>query len=331
MNSFELPTFADVEAAARVILGTAVRTPLIRLPFELPGSHALYAKPENLQRTGSFKIRGALNKLASLTPEQRSRGVVAHSSGNHAQGVAAAAKHFGVKATIVIPVGASELKVRRTLALGAEVIRCEDNQEAREGEAAKAAAATGATLVHPYDDPRIVAGQGTAGLEIAEDLPDAANVIVPIGGGGLASGVALALSTAAPGARVFGVEPEVAADARDSLAAGEVRAWPASSTTSTMADGVRTQAIGKLNLALLSSHLKGVVTVSEADIAAATRWYVEEAHLVVEPTGALSFAAFRRLVDEGAIDGLRLASGPTVVFVSGGNVDSARLRALLAA
>ncbi len=331
VTSQRLPTLADVEAAAQVIAGVATRTPLIRLPLELPGGHSVYAKPENLQRTGSFKIRGALNKLASLTPEQRRRGVVAHSSGNHAQGVAAAAKHFGLSATIVIPRGASELKVSRTQALGAEVVRCDDTQAAREGEAARIVAETGATLVHPYDDPLIVAGQGTAGLEIAQDLPDVANVLLPVGGGGLSSGVALALAAAAPQARVFGVEPELAADARDSLAAGEVRSWPASSTTATMADGVRTQNIGPLNLALLSQHLAGIVTVDETSIAAATRWYHQEAHLVVEPTGALTLAALLRLAAEGSVDGLELRDGPTVVFVSGGNVDGRRLTAILEA
>ncbi len=324
-----LPTFADIESAARSISGIAVRTPLIRLPLDLPGGRAVYAKAENLQRTGSFKIRGALNKLAGLTPEQRRRGVVAHSSGNHAQGVAAAAKHFGVSATIVIPRGASELKVRRTEALGATVVRCDDTQAAREGEAARIVEQTGAMLVHPYADPLIVAGQGTAGLEIAADLPDVANVLLPIGGGGLSAGVALALSATAPEARVFGVEPELGADARESLAAGEVRSWPAASTTKTMADGVRTQSIGALNLALLARHLAGVVTVDEASIAAATRWYHEEAHLVVEPTGAITLAALLRLAQAGTLDGLELRDGPTVVFVSGGNVDISRLSAIL--
>lgn len=329
-NPQSLPTLADVEAAATAIAGIVTRTPLIRLPVDLPGGHPVYAKAESLQRTGSFKIRGALNKLASMTPEERGRGVVAHSSGNHAQGVAAAAKHFGVNATIVIPRGASELKVRRTEELGATVVRCDDTQAAREGEAARIVEETGATLVHPYNDPLILAGQGTAGLEIAADLPDVANVLVPIGGGGLSSGVALALAAKAPGARVFGVEPELGADARESLLAGEIRAWPATSTTKTMADGVRTQSIGAINFALLSKLLAGVVTVDEASIAAATRWYHQEAHLVVEPTGAITLAALLRLAREGSVDGLELQDGPSVVLVSGGNVDASRLAGILA-
>lgn len=324
-----LPSIADVEAAERRLRDVVIHTPLLRLPLDGPAGAAVFAKPENLQRHGSFKIRGATNFLACLDPETRRRGVVAHSSGNHAQGVAAAARSFGVRAAIVIPEGASALKVAATQALGAEVVRCANHQRAREETAQALAAERAATLVPPYDHPWIVAGQATVGTEIAADLPDVANVIVPIGGGGLAAGVCLALASRAPRAQVIGVEPELAADAQASLRRGERVAWPAEDVTRTMADGVRTQCVGEVNFALLRRHLAGVVTVSEQAIAAAARWYLERARLVVEPTGALSLAALRRLLDEGGADGVTLRPGPTVVVVSGGNVDAATLRSLL--
>lgn len=324
-----LPTSADVDAAARRLRGAVVRTPLIRLPLDGPEGHAVFAKPENLQRHGSFKLRGALNFLACMDEEARRRGVVAHSSGNHAQGVAAAARRFGVPATIVIPEGASPLKVANTEALGAEVVRCANDQRSREDTANAIAAERGATLVPPFDHAWIVAGQATVGAEIVADLPDVANVLVPIGGGGLAAGVCLALADRAPGARVIGVEPELAADAQESLRTGRRVEWPAERVTRTMADGVRTQSIGKVNFALLERLMSGVVTVSEAGIAAATRWYVEQARLVAEPTGALALAALFRRLDEGAVGDVTLRPGATVVVISGGNVDLETLRTLL--
>lgn len=322
-------TDVDVEAAAERIAGHVLRTPLVRLPLDTPSGHPVYAKPESLQRTGSFKLRGATNFMARLTPEQRAAGVVAHSSGNHAQGVAAAAKAFGVAATIVIPEGASEYKVAATEALGARVVRSENTQEAREGTAAEIAERTGAIMTPPYDHPDIIAGQGTVGREIVQDLPDVANVIVPIGGGGLSAGVAIAVKSGAPAAQVIGVEPAVAADAQQSLREGRRVTWPAESVNSTVADGVRTQCIGVLNFAVLSAMLTGVVTVDEDAIVDAVRWYAASAHLVAEPTGALSLAAVRRLMAEGEADSVRLLPGPTAVVISGGNVDAAGLSRLL--
>jgi threonine dehydratase len=308
----------------------ARRTPLLRLPLELPGGQPVYAKPENLQYTGSFKIRGALNFLASLQDDVRQRGVVAQSSGNHAQGVAAAAKQFGVKATIVIPDGAPQLKVDNTRALGAEVVRCPNTQQDREGTANRIAEETGATVVPPYDHPWIVAGQGTVGLEIVEDLPDVANVIAPVGGGGLVSGVALAVRSLVPGAQVIGAEPELAADAHDSLTSGQLTSWPAEKVTRTLADGTRTQSIGQLNFQLMSRLLAGVVRVDEERIAENVRWYATLAKLVVEPTGTLSLGALQRLSESAAgADGVKLVDGPTVVVVSGGNIDASLLAQLL--
>ncbi len=324
------PQLVDVKAAREHIKDSVLHTPL--LPLDLPNSaFPVYVKPENLQAIGSFKIRGATNFLASLPADVRAKGVVAHSSGNHAQGVAAAAKRFGVKATIVIPEGAPAIKVANTKALGATVVRSENTQAGREAAVREIAEREGATPVPPFDHPWIVAGQGTVGLEIAADLPAVRNVLVPIGGGGLAAGVALAIKSLIPEAQVIGVEPELAADAKESLSAGVVRTWDAAKVARTIADGVRSQSIGQLNFTMLSRYLAGVVTVTEADIADAVRFYASKSRLVVEPTGAISLAALRRQLSEGAVDGISLLAGPTVVVASGGNVDPTMLCDLLAA
>ncbi|MDQ3460094.1 MAG: threonine/serine dehydratase [Deinococcota bacterium] len=325
-------TLQDLRAAADRIAAATVRTPL--LPLTLAGEGALgragevYLKAENLQRTGSFKLRGAYNFLASLADEVRARGVVTHSSGNHAQGVACAAALLGVRATIVIPENAPRVKVERTRAWGAEIIRCENSSAAREETAQALAHAHGYSLVPPFDHPWIVAGQGTVGLEIAAALPDVANVLVPLGGGGLLAGVSLAISELCPAAQLLGVEPELAADGRASLASGRLQTWSAAATSRTLADGVRTQRLGELTFNILRERVAGVVTVSEAAIGAATRALALEARLVAEPTGALSLAAYRRLL-AGAVDGLELRPGPTVLVLSGGNVDPRLLAELL--
>lgn len=316
------PTLEDVRAAQGNLGSVVRRTPL--LPLELEGREELelYVKPESFQRIGSFKIRGAMNFLANLPEEIRSRGVVAQSSGNHAQGVAAAARHFGVRATIVIPEGAPTLKVENTRALGAEVVRCANTQEDREGTAIRLAEESGATLVPPYDHPWIVAGQATVGLEIVEDLPRVANVIAPIGGGGLASGVGLAVGELRPEARVLGAEPELAGDALESFAANEVRSWSAERVNRTLADGARTQSIGELNLRLMRRWLAGIVPVEEARLRSGVSTYARRAKLVVEPTGALSLGALMRLLEDRAgAGGLELLPGPTVLVISGGNID----------
>jgi threonine dehydratase len=315
------PTFDDVASAAGRIAGRVRRTPLLALPEDGPGAlgPGLWAKPENLQRTASFKLRGATNFLARLDPEVRERGVVTHSSGNHGQAVACAAALFDVKATVVIPDGAPEVKLERTRGWGATVLRCRNTAADRERAAREAAKASGATIVPPFDHPWIVAGQGTVGLEIADELPDVANVLVCVGGGGLSAGTVLALRERAPRARVIGVEPELAADAHDSLARGERVAWPAERTTRTIADGVRTQALGEVPWRILKDGLHGIVTVSEEEIRAAAAWWLRHGRLVVEPTGALTLAGWRRL--ERGADGPTPADGPTVLVISGGNVD----------
>lgn len=324
----------DILAAAERIAPHAVRTPLVSLPpFE--DGEALWAKPESLQRTNSFKLRGATNFLARLSPEVRARGVCTHSSGNHAQGVAAAAKAFGVPAAIAIPEGAPEVKVERTRALGAEVIRCGGSSEEREAAARRLVEERGHTLVPPFDHPWIIEGQGTVGLELVRDLPEVANVLVPVGGGGLLAGVATAVKALRPEARVIGVEPELAADATESFRRGELVAWPAERTTRTVADGVRTQRLGAANLGPILERVDLFVTVPEEAILAAARWLLLEAKLAVEPTGALALAGYRALrggaeaaARRAGGTGPTLQDGPTVVVLSGGNADPATVAGL---
>ena len=318
-----LPSLHDLEAARALLAARVRHTPL--LPLELGnGSRApLYAKPENLQRTGSFKIRGATHFLARMPPAQRERGVVTHSSGNHAQGLAAAAHSWGVPAVVVIPEGATEVKVRRTAAWGAEVVRCENTGNAREEVAERYASQRGLTLVPPFDHPWIVEGQASIGLELHDDLEDVANVIVCVGGGGLLAGVASALRARGSKAQILGVEPTLAADASESFERGKLVRWPAEMVTRTVADGVRTQSLGELTHAIIRESVDGFVQVEEEEILDASAWYVQEAKLVVEPTGGLTLAAYRRLLE--GDQSARLRPGSTVLLVSGGNLDPAML------
>jgi len=311
-------SLADIEAAARRLDGVAVRTPLLRLPLD----GDVYVKPESLQRTGSFKFRGAYNALASTPFSLIERGVVADSSGNHAQGVAAAAALLGVPATIVMPENAAPVKVERTAGWGAEIVRCTNSSDERRRVATEIRNAHSLEYIPPFDDVRIIAGQGTVGLEIAESLPDVTTVVVCIGGGGLISGVATAVKALCPAARVVGVEPELAADAQDSLRQGRIVSWPAEDVTRTICDGVRTQALGELTFATISALVDEIVTVPEEAVLEAMRWLALEAKLLVEPTGALTLAA----VQTGAV----AIDGPTVLVVSGGNVDPVLAASVLA-
>jgi len=324
-TSERLVDLATIQAAARTLAGVAAHTPLVA--FGTP-DEGRWLKAESLQPIGAFKIRGAYTAVAALAAEDRERGVITYSSGNHAQGVARAARLFGVPAVIVMPSDSPAIKRRRVEQDGAQVVIVGTASDERRRVAEELAASRGLAVIPPYDDPRIVAGQGTVGLEIAEAMPDTAAILVPVGGGGLASGVAAAITALLPGARVIGVEPELAADARDSLAAGRVVKWSAEDVSRTIADGTRTQAIGALNFEHLSRQLERIVTVSEAEIAAAVRLAAEEARLVVEPSGALVVAAMRFRAREAGLDGL---DGPIVGVVSGGNVDPDQYRAYLEA
>ena len=309
----------DIVAAAERIAGQAVRTPLLRLPVD----GEIYAKCENLQRTGSFKFRGAFNAVAALLERGETlRGVVADSSGNHAQGVAAAAHLLGVKSCIVIPRNAPEIKVQRTAAWGAEVLRCPDASSERMAMAQQISSERGFAYIAPFDNGDVIAGQGTSGLEICEDLRDVQTVLVCVGGGGLLSGIVTAVKALAPNAKVIGVEPELAADAQESFRTGQRVSWDASLVTRTICDGVRTQGIGALNFQIISALVDDIVTVSETAIINAMRFYSLEAKLAVEPTGALTLAALQ----SGAVK----ATGKTVCLVSGGNFDPVFYGAVIA-
>ena len=318
-----LVTIDAVRAAAATLRGIATRTPLV--PFgRLEEGRVL--KAESLQPIGAFKIRGAYVAVASLSPEARARGVITYSSGNHAQGVARAARLLDAPAVVVMPSDAPALKRARVEADGAEVVVVGTSSEERQRVAEEIAAQRGLAIIPPFDDDRVIAGQGTVGLEIAEELADVAAVLVPIGGGGLASGIAVAIKALVPGARVIGVEPELAADARASLREDRIVRWPAEDVSRTIADGTRTTAIGRRTFAHLRVLLDDIVTVSEAEIAAAVRLAAEESRLVAEPSGALSVAALAFRSAEARLDSL---DGPVAAVVSGGNVDPERYRAFL--
>jgi threonine dehydratase len=326
MTSVDAPALVTIDAiraAAAILGGVAIRTPLV--PFGRPAARR-FLKAESLQPIGAFKIRGAYVAIASLDAAERARGVITYSSGNHAQGVARAALLLGAPAVVVMPSDAPALKKARVEADGAEVVVVGTSSEERQQVAERIAAERGLTIIPPFDDDRIIAGQGTVGLEIAEALPDVAAVLVPIGGGGLASGVAVAIKALVPGARVVGVEPELAADARQSLREGRIVRWAADDVSRTIADGTRTTAIGARNFAHLARFLDDVVTVSESEIAAAVRLAAEESRLVTEPSGALSVAAMAFRAREAGLVGL---DGPIVAVVSGGNVDPELYRRLL--
>jgi threonine dehydratase len=321
-----LVTIDDIRRAAANLASVAIRTPLLPFGTAGPGGPRVLLKAESLQSIGAFKIRGAYHAISSLTPEERRRGVITHSSGNHAQGVARAARLLGTHAVIVMPSDAPAVKRSRVEADGAEIVTVGPASSEREAKAQELRLERGLVFVPPYDDDRVITGQGTVGLEIAEDVPDLAAVLVPVGGGGLASGVAVAIRALHPHARILGVEPELAADAQESLREGRIVRWDASRTSSTMADGVRSQAIGRRPFAHLSRLLDGVVTVTEAEIGAAVRLIAEEARLVAEPSGAVAPAAARFCAVEAALQGLE---GTVVAVVSGGNVDPERYRRLL--
>ncbi|MFI2607163.1 threonine/serine dehydratase [Kitasatospora sp. NPDC018619] len=313
----------ELRAARQRIAGVAVRTPLVPAPWAAEGERRLWLKPENLQPTGAFKIRGAYNRLAALTADERARGVVAQSSGNHAQAVAYAARELGIKAVIVMPDTSPAVKVDATRSFGAEVVLVPPSE--RDALPAELAAEHGYVWVPPYDDPFVIAGQGTVGLEIAEDAPaELDTVLVPVSGGGLISGTAAALKLTRPGIRVIGVEPELAADARASLRAGRLVEWPVADTYRTIADGLRTPSLGVLPFEHVTAHVDDIVTVTEDEIRATVAVLARRGRLVAEPSGAVAPAAyFHRAAETG---GQAVAA-----VVSGGNLDPALLAELLSA
>jgi threonine dehydratase len=314
----DLVKLDDIRAAAERIAATVVRTPLLPCTWA-DRDRPLWLKPEILQPIGAFKIRGAVNAIARLDEDARRRGVVTYSSGNHAQAVAYAAANEGIAAHVVMPASTPQIKIDNTRAYGAEVVLCGEGQ--REKVAYEIVAERGAVLVPPFDHPDIIAGQGTIGLEIAEDLPDVEVVLVPISGGGLASGVAAAVTALLPNAKVIGVEPELAADTRESLRAGSRVDWSVEKRNRTIADGLRSQP-SELTFAHLKVHLHDLVTVTEDEIRSAMAVLAHKGRLVAEPSGAVTTAAYLYHAAE-------LPAGRTVAIVSGGNVDPALLSDVL--
>ena len=310
-------TIDDIQSAATRIRAFVLRTPLIPALWA-DEDRPLWIKPENLQSVGAFKVRGAFNAIGNLDESVRTRGVVAYSSGNHAQAVAYAAAVYGIPATIVMPRETPTVKVDATRGHGAEVVLCEAGQ--RERVAVEVLQKTGGVLVPPFDHPDIIAGQGTIGLEIAEDLPAVDNVLVPVSGGGLASGIGTAIKALCPNARVFGVEPELAADTAEAMKLGHRVDWSIEDRNRTIADGLRSQP-SELTFAHLQQVLDGVITVSENEIRSAVRELAAKAHLVSEPSGAVALAAYRRA---------ETPPGRTVMVLSGGNIGPSMLAEILA-
>ncbi len=315
-RTVQLITLADIQAAADRITDAVLHTPLLPAHWA-DEERPLWLKPENLQSIGAFKIRGAFNAVANLSEADRARGVVAYSSGNHAQAVACAAAAFGIRAHIVMPRETPDVKVRATRGHGAEVVLCGPGE--REKVATELLEQTGGVLIPPFDHPDVIAGQGTIGLEIADDLPEVHSVLVPVSGGGLASGIGTAIRARCPDAKVFGVEPELAADTAEGLGRGQRVDWPIEDRNRTIADGLRSQP-SELTFAHLQKVLDGVITVSENEIRAAVRELAANAHLVSEPSGAVALAAYRKGTTP---------PGPTVVVVSGGNVEPSMLADIL--
>jgi threonine dehydratase len=320
----DLVSVEDVRLAASQLAGITVRTPLV--PF--PRTNVL-VKPESLQPTGAFKLRGAYTAITALTPEQRQRGVVAHSSGNHGYAVAYAAALLGVRAAIVVPRNAPAVKTSAIAACGAELVQVEPTMQARLTAYDQIAQDRGYARIPPFEDRKVIAGQGTIGLEIAEDFAERpvkpAAVLVPVSGGGLISGIAVAIRALLPGTRVIGVEPELAADARDSFRQGVPVAWRAEDVARTAADALRVEKVGDLTFAHIRELVANIVTVTEEQLLTAVRRLALEARLVAEPGGAVAVAA--------ALAGLAGEDGsdaPVVAVLSGGNVAPDLLARVLA-
>jgi threonine dehydratase len=322
-----LVSMAKIREAAARISGVAVRTPLVQAPFagvaNRGSGRQIWLKAESLQPIGSFKLRGAANRILQLTSDEIARGVITYSSGNHAQGVAYAAREVGAKAVIVMPSNAPAIKRAATLALGAEIVEVGVASSDRLAKCEELVARFGYVTIPPYDDEAVIAGQATCGLEIMEELPDVDLVLSPVSGGGLLSGVATAVRLLSPNALVVGVEPELAGDAAESFRKGEIVQWPAELTSRTIADGLRTQSVGVRNFAHIQTYVDRIVTVTEAEIRAAMRAIVATTRLVPEPSGAVTTAAL--LFHAHELPQYRQA----VAIVSGGNVAPEMLAEIL--
>jgi len=315
-------SLAEIREAQARLHGVALRTRLIEFNHSESTTRRLFLKPENQQPIGAFKLRGAYNKIASLSEEDRKRGVISYSSGNHAQGVAYAARALGVKAIIVMPDNAPAIKREATAALGAEIVFVGPGSAERQLKAEELAVQHGYVIVPPYNDQQIIAGQGTMGLEILEDLPEVETVFAPVGGGGMISGVAAAIKLSQPQVKVIGVEPELAGDAQASLRAGKIVQFPASEVSRTIADGLRTQSIGPINFEHIRRYVDDIVTVTEDEICEAVRLLAANPETVAEPSGAVAVAGF--LFHRDQLPNTKL----NVAIISGGNIDPKMLEEL---
>jgi threonine dehydratase len=316
-----LPTFDDVVAAAQRIAGAAHRTPVLtsRTVNDEFGAEVFF-KCENFQRMGAFKFRGAFNALSKFDDDQRRRGVVAFSSGNHAQAVALSARLLGIPATIIMPHDAPAMKVAATKGYGGNVVTYDRYKEDREQIGRELAEKHGLTLIPPYDHPDVIAGQGTAAKELFEEVGTLDAFFVPLGGGGLLSGSALATQALSPGCKLYGVEPEAGNDGQQSFRSGTIVHID---TPKTIADGAQTQHLGNHTFPIIRNVVSDVLTASDAELVECIRFFAARMKMVVEPTGCLGFAAARQLKD-------RLAGKRVGILISGGNVDIQKLAELLA-
>ena len=323
-------SISDLYSAQSLLQAITVRTNLSELPGSTwaqppsvvrPGTR-LFLKPENQQPIGAFKLRGAYNKIASLSEAQRQKGVISYSSGNHAQGVAYAARALKVKAIIVMPNNAPAIKREATAKLGAEIVLVGPGSDERKARAEELAAEYGYVIVPPYNDEKIIAGQGTIGLEILEDLPEVETVLSPVGGGGLISGVSAAIKLTNPKVKVIGVEPELAADAQASLRAGKIVQFPAEQVSRTLADGLRTQSVGPINFEHIRRYVDDIITVTEDEIREAMKVLAQNPETVAEPSGAVATAGFLFHADQLPKTKLNVA------IISGGNIEPEMLEQL---
>ena len=315
-----LPTFDDVKAAALRLEGHAHRTPVMTSATadRLLGA-SLFFKCENFQRMGAFKFRGAFNAISMLKPEQRQKGVVCFSSGNHAQAVALSGQLLGVKTAIFMPVDAPPLKIEATRSYGGEVNLFDRFKDDREALAGALANERGMTLIPPYDHPDVIAGQGTAAMELIEEVGPLDFLLVCLGGGGLLAGSALAARALSPHCKIYGVEPEAGNDVQQSFASGKIVKI---ATPKTIADGAQTQSAGLITFPIIQRHVDGIVTATDAQLVEGMKFFAERMKMLVEPTGALSFAAARHA-------GLPIQAKRVGVIVSGGNVDLQRFAELI--
>ena len=319
-TAVELPDFREVRAAAATIDGSVHRTPVLtstRVNTETGAQ--LFFKAENLQRMGAFKIRGAFNALSQFDDRQREGGVVAFSSGNHAQAIAVAARDLGIPAVIVMPEDAPAMKIAATRGYGAEVVTYNRYTEDREAIGRAIASERGMTLIPPYDHPDVIAGQGTAALELIEEVGSLDAIFAPLGGGGLLAGTALAAKELLPRVELYGVEPEAGNDGQQSFRSGTIVTIP---VPQTLADGAQTLHLGEITFPIIRRNVTDILTATDAQLVEAMKTFAATMKVIVEPTGALGFAGFRTVQE-------RFAGKRVGIIISGGNIDLARFASLV--